>query len=296
MKSLNLTKLKLILRLTRWQQHVPFTIPLTLVGSLLAVSGAGTNLDWRLLTVLIANVLSMSFAFIINDVEDAPDDKLDPIKTKSNVISSELVTETEGNYAAIATGFAALVFYGLSGGWAFLWGFVTVLVCYLYSARPIRLKSKPVTDVISHAFMLSGLLVMTGYFAYATSPRVGWYVILCATFFSAYGQFYQQIVDYEVDKKAGLKNTVVLLGPAKTKFLMYLASIGGIFCLVMAVILGAFPAWLGVVVAVAVGVCALVDWRTDMRGYSTDFTGSLQKPILIIFNVAMLMWLVHLIS
>ena len=90
------SKINGVIRLSRWREHVPFTIPLTLVGSLLATEVTQTSVDWRVFAVLIANVLAMSFAFMINDVEDAPDDALNPKKKLHNVISSEILTRREG--------------------------------------------------------------------------------------------------------------------------------------------------------------------------------------------------------
>ena len=195
------SKLSGLIRLTRWREHVPFTIPLTIIGAMLAVQANAVSVDWRLAAVLVANVLAMSFAFMINDVEDAPDDALNPKKRLHNVISSGVLTRREGLFYTWLTFIIALVLYALGSGWTLLWGAVTLVMCYLYSAHPFRLKARPVTDVLSHALMLSGLLVMTGYFIYGSYPGVAWYVIAAATLFSAYGQFYNQIDDYEVDNK-----------------------------------------------------------------------------------------------
>ena len=85
-------------------------------------------------------------------------------------------------------------------------GGLTLALCYLYSAHPFRFKARPISDVLSHALMLSGLLIAAGYFTYDADPGAVWLVIAAASLFSAYGQFYNQVVDYDVDKAAGLKN------------------------------------------------------------------------------------------
>ena len=43
-----------LVRLTRWKEYVPFVIPLTILGALLAARPHGTLLDWRLAAVMSA--------------------------------------------------------------------------------------------------------------------------------------------------------------------------------------------------------------------------------------------------
>jgi len=285
------TKLSGILRLTRWREHVPFTIPLTLAGGLLATQAIQSTVDWRLFAVIIANILAMSFAFMINDVEDAPDDALNPKKKMHNVISSGVLTRREGWTVTWLTCVISLVLYGISGIWTLILGGVTLALCYLYSAHPFRLKARPVTDVVSHALMLSGLLVMTGYFAYDAMPNNAWLVIIAAILFSAYGQFYNQVDDYEVDKKAGLKNTVVLIGKTPTLILSYVCLIGALACMGIAITQGLFPSWLGTILIIGIVTTIIFPWELDMRGNPASDGGNIQRPALIVANMITLAWL-----
>lgn len=280
-----------VVRLSRWREHVPYTIPAVVGGAMIAVYQTGGALDFRLLAVAIASILAMSFAFIINDVEDAPDDALDPQKKLHNVISSGILSPREGALLAWLTFVASLLFYGLAGGWPLFWGGMILALSYLYSAHPFRFKARPVTDVVSHALMLSGLLVMVGYFTYSDAFGVGWYMIAAATLFSAYGQFYNQVDDYDVDKAAGLKNTVVLLGKRGTMTLMYLCAIGAVIFMCMAILGGAFPLWLGPVAIITIFTMALFRWEIDMRGKKAEGSGLIQIPGLVLANIVILLWL-----
>lgn len=280
-------------RLTRWREHVPYTIPLVVAGAMLAVHLSDAQLDWRLLAVVLANIGAMNFAFIINDVEDAPDDALNPDKKNRNVISSGVLSRREGYVLALFTFGTSLALYSIGGWWSLGIGGVTLALCYLYSAHPFRLKARPITDVASHVMMLSGLIIMSGYLSYSRDLSVAWLVIVAAILFSAYGQFYNQIEDYEVDKEAGLRNTVVLIGKRNTIVLMYGSLIGALICMVVAALNGAFPAWLGTVAVIAVFTSALFTWDSDMRGNPTAGSGAAQKPSLLIANVVMLMWMAH---
>ncbi len=284
-------KIAAAIRLTRWNEHVPFTIPLSLIGSLLAIEATGAEVDWRVFSVIAANILSMSFAFVINNIADAPDDALSPQKKRRNVISNGVMTSREGWLLATLTLVCALLLYARSGIWALAIGGVTLILCFLYSAHPFRLKARPVTDVLSHALMLSGLLMMTGYFAYDTDPQVAWLVILAAILFSAYGQFYNQIDDDEVDKSAGLQNTVVLLGKSLTRLLSFASLVGALLCMVSAILYGLFPPWLGTFLIIGFLIVVMFPWEFDMRGNLATDGGNVQRPGLIVANLVAMVWL-----
>lgn len=284
-------KLIAVVRLSRWREHLPFTIPLTIIGGLLAVEPEAAQVDWRLFAVLAANVLAMSFAFMVNDIEDAPDDALDQHKRRHNVISSGLLSRREGMILSALTFFSALALYGASGALALVTGAAILLLCYLYSAHPFRLKARPVSDVVSHALMLSGLLIAAGFFTYGTAPREVWLVIAAASLFSAYGQFYNQVVDYEVDKAAGLKNTAVLFGKRATSILGHLSIIIALICIMAAILHGLFPTWLGTILIIGFITTIIFPWEYDMRGNLAENGGNVQRPGLIIANLLALVWL-----
>lgn len=286
-------KWQAMVRLSRWREHVPFTLAAVVVGAMLAVHLNDGVIDWRLIPVIFANILAMSFAFMINDVADAPDDARNPVKQQRNPVSNGTLTEREGYLISWVTALASFALYAFGGGWALLWGALTLLLCYLYSAYPFRLKARPITDVTSHALMLSGLLVMTGYYTYDDTPGIAWLVILAAILFSAYGQFYNQLDDYEVDKAAGLKNTVVLLGKGGTQILMYACAAGAAISMGVAIWQNAFPVWLGPVLLITILTASLFKWETDMRGNPANGSGALQKPALLTANIVVLIWLIQ---
>ena len=286
-------KTKAILRLTRWREHVPFTIPVVVAGALMSVRLNGAALDWRLLPVLVANILAMSFAFMVNDIEDAPDDARDLRKKNHNVISSGILSYTQGISLSITTFIVALGLYALGGWKTFGNGGLTLVLCYLYSASPFRLKARPIVDVISHATMLGGLLMLSGYLIYHAYPHIGWLMILCVTLGSAYGQFYNQLDDFSVDKQVGLKNTAMLLGKRTTLVLMYGSLTGAVAAFVISVLVGIFPSWLGAVALVTIFSLSLFRWSHDMRDTAARASGQMQVPVLLAANITVLMWLVQ---
>ncbi|MBL8144853.1 MAG: UbiA family prenyltransferase, partial [Anaerolineae bacterium] len=182
--------------------------------------------------------------------------------------------------------------YALAGSYAFVIGAVTLVISHLYSWRKVRLKAWPITDIVSHSLMLSGLLFLAGYFTYGVNPGVIWFIFLGVTLFSSYGQLYNQLRDFAVDKEAGLHNTAILLGERNAKGLMYAMVLLAAICFMIGIIGGAFPAWLLIVVIVAVPVSFLFRPRKDFRGTEfVDASGAIQQQALLVFNAVALVWL-----
>lgn len=286
-----LWKMRVIRKLSRWRQHVPYTLPLVIAGALMATHNTELEIDWRLATVTLANVLAMVFAFMINDVIDAPDDARSPVKKKSNVISQGSLSIKEANMVSGGIFLLAAMLFLPGGLWSFITGLATLILSFLYSAPPFRLKARPIVDVLSHVLMLSALLMLSSYFVYSTALSSAWWVIVAVTFASAYGQFYNQLDDFETDELAGLKNTAILLGRQNTQLAMMLSAGLTVICFVMAIVSGVFPLWLGWILLVVIITLTLFRWDIDMRGNETDTSGMVQRPVLITANIVVFIWL-----
>lgn len=270
---------------------MPFVVPLTLVGALLATQLNDLSLDWRLVTVVLANVLAMSAAFVINDIEDAATDALEASKRNRNLISSGEIERETGIITARLISVFSLIFYAVSGIWALLLGAIGLCSAYMYSVEPFRLKSRPVVDLVIHALGGGSLQVLMGYLLYHNRPGEAWFVILAMAFGAAYGQLYNQLDDYDLDKAAGLQNTTMLIGKMAATSLMYVfIGIAG-FGLLIAIVNGTFPAWLGTVVVVCAVTCMMFVWNVDMRGSPTDQYGAFQVPVLLTINMTTMLWL-----
>jgi 4-hydroxybenzoate polyprenyltransferase len=283
-----------LIQLTRWKEYVPFVVPLTIVGALMAARPHDTLLDWRLIAVTLANILAVAYAFMINDIEDAPDDARDPARAARNPITSGRIPPSIGYRATRIVALVTLVLYALGGVWVLAIGIGTLLLSHLYSWRPVRLKAWPVTDILSHSLMLSGLLLLAGYFIYHSDPGIVWFVAAAATLVSVYGQLYNQLRDYDMDKAAGLFNTAIILGQANTKRVMYLTIGLAATCLLAAIVQGAFPIWLGLVVLVSLPISMLFRPRSDMRGtVAVEASGMMQVQAIISLNLIIAVWLLE---
>lgn len=286
-----------LIRLSRWKEYVPFVIPLTVLGGLLAARPNNVLLDWRLIVVTAANILAVAYAFMINDIEDAPDDARDPDRAARNPITMGEIEVRFGYAACRAVAAVTLILYAMGGFWALVIGIATLLLSHLYSWRPVRLKAWPITDIVSHSLMLSGLLLLAGYFTYHGEPGIVWFVAAAVTLISVYGQLYNQLRDYDMDKAAGLYNTAIILGESNTKIAMYAAvALAGV-CFLTAIIQGAFPLWLGLVVLISIPISIVLSPKTDMRGgKAVDVSGGMQVQSLMVANLTVGVWLVWVIA
>lgn len=290
-------QIKGLIQLTRWREHVTFVIPLTILGALLAIQNSGAALDWRLIAVTLANILAVAYAFMINDIEDAPDDARDPARAIRNPIASGRIPMRMGYAAGALVVLASFLLYLPGGTTVTLIGVATLILSHLYSWKPVRLKAYPVTDVVSHSLMLSGLLMVAGYYIYHNDPGLVWLVVAAVTLFSVYGQLYNQLRDYAMDKAAGLHNTAIILGEGVTRWVIYGVIGLALICMLAAIFQGVFPLWLGVALIVSIGVSLLFNSNTDMRGSEfVDAGAKMQVRALIAVNLTMIIWLVAVLA
>ncbi len=287
-------KMRGVIRLTRWKEYVPFVIPVTALGAILAVQPQGIALDWRLGAVIVANILAVAYAFMINDIEDAPDDAREAHRAARNPVASGELTPIQGWLASGGVAAITLMLYALAGIWPFVIGLLTLALCHLYSWKPVRLKAWPVTDILSHSLMLSGLLFLSGYFAYGNNPGLVWLVALAATLISVYGQLYNQLRDYDMDKAAGLNNTAIVVGKRNAQLLMYSSVAVALLLMLYAVYMQVIPLW---IVAVPLVVAPIFMFtrvpKGDMRGgAAADASGNVQVQFLVLANLTIAVWLI----
>ena len=287
-------KVRGVIRLTRWKEYVPFVIPVTAMGAILAVQSQNKSLDWRLLIVLLANILAVGYAFMINDIEDAPDDAREAHRAARNPVASGELTPLQGWVASGGVAVVTLILYAVAGVWPFVIGLLTLALSHFYSWKPVRLKAWPVTDILSHSLMLSGLLFLSGYFAYGNTPGLVWLVALAATLISVYGQLYNQLRDFDMDKAAGLNNTAIVVGKRNAQLLMYSSVAVALLLMVYSVYMQVIPLWILIVPLIITPIFFFSKKpATDMRGTATtDASGAMQVQFIVIANATIAVWLI----
>jgi 4-hydroxybenzoate polyprenyltransferase len=118
-------------------------------------------------------------------------------------------------------------------------------------------------------------------------------VVLAMMLVSSYGQLYNQLRDYEMDRAAGLYNTTIMLGKRATYVLMYAALVAATGLLIYALIIGLIPWWLIGVVVTSIPLIYLFRSRADARGGdAADLSGTVQLQVLMAANVAVIVWMI----
>ena len=207
-------KLKGILALTRWTEIYDFTISIALIG----VIASESKFNWNFLLIILANFLTICFAFMINDIEDAEEDAQDIHKAKRNPISNKSLTKKEGYFYTTIVGvigFLIYLWYSFQNKniTVLLVGISLFVVNFLYSWRKVRLKGIPIIDVLAHMYMLSGGLFLAAYFSQKQDlSQIGLSIFLLLSIASAYGQLDNETRDYENDVRTHMKTTATVLG------------------------------------------------------------------------------------
>lgn len=277
-----------LLKLTRFDEYVCFVIITTLLG----IASAGGHLSWRFLIVVLANWMAVGFAFMINDIEDAPDDALSSSKINRNPISAGLIKPKTARIWTFIVGAVAAVLFALLGTWPLIFGLFSLILGYLYSYLGVRLKTIAILDVLSHCLMLAGLQFLTGYFTFTTVINRDWFwpflFVVCV---SMYGELYNEIRDFEGDQAAQLRHTAIVLGSRSSHTLMlavlFLGILSGIVSLLL---IDLIPLWVFVLMAVLSVLFVLPPVLKLRRGNSSiEIQNAFQKPLERAAAVALLM-------
>lgn len=237
-----LKQLKGLLRLTRYRDFLAFATIDTLLGAI----AAEAPLSWKLILVLLANLLAVCFAFMINDVEDAEDDALNPHKVNRNPVSSKDITARSGYLASFGVAAFSAIAYAFLGWVPFIIGIISLLTGFFYSWRPVRFKNMFLFDMVSHCLMLAGFQYLPAFYAFQSQMTVKGFVpfvfLIC---FSLYGELFNELRDLEHDLQAGLRHTAATLGYQATYRLMIIIALLGVVCGVISLFfIKLLPFWL----------------------------------------------------
>jgi 4-hydroxybenzoate polyprenyltransferase len=282
------SQLKATVALMRLREVVPFVLVTTLLGA--NVGGAWPGL--RLLVVLLGNLLAVAFAFMFNDVEDAPDDALTPAKAARNPISAGRLSPRTGYGASLAIAIGGLSLYAALGLWPLALGGLCLALGWLYSWRRVRLKAIPVADLISHGLMLAALQFLCAYTAFQPGGRPWLAPCLFVVAISMYGQLFNQLRDLDGDRQAGVNHTVARIGRRTAYILMILLLLVALALLALSVWQGSMPLWtMGLAAGLAPVMLIVPVRRAWLAGPVAAPQVPFHEPLLLLFVIVLLAWL-----
>jgi len=200
-----------ILILARLEAYMPVCFLSTMVG--LNIAGGSHNLA-SLFIIGLANMFAMASTCAFNDAEDAPEDKL--ARSTRNIIALGKASKSTGYIVAVGSGIISLSLAIIAGGTVFLIIATLIVIAFLYSWRPVRLKAMPFWDLSTHAIM-GGLMFLSSAWSYG----IFWdgHVLSVCLIFSlgiCLALLAHQLYDYEDDIAAKITTTVVVLGKRTT--------------------------------------------------------------------------------
>lgn len=263
--------------LLRLSASFPNALVLTLVGILVS----GGHLGFLALAVFIANWLTPAFACAINDVEDAEDDMMEPKKAKRNPICNGMLTKKEGYIISLSYGFIAAIIYVIIGIWVknievVLFGVGGVIVSFLYSWKPVRLKSIPIIDLFAHGYMLSTAQFLVANLAFnPTFSPIGIILVVASYLISIHGDLENENRDFEVDKKAKINNTAQLIGNYKVsrivQYIIMALFIGTILFVLLNTTIDLNLIWIGFGLAIIIFITLII--LKQLKIYKESFMG-----------------------
>ena len=183
-------------------------------------------LNWHNASILLAIACTYWLGFAYNDYRDAPHDALDETKGRNNFFVACQIPRKWVILSLFALSFVlalgAFILFDLRG---LLVAAVSLPVIWAYSGRPIRLKSRPGLDLLTHTFFVETYpyavtLLLLG----VAWSRLDVALVVIFFFGSLSAQLEQQVADYEIDARTE-PNFTTRLGPGRTMHLLRLTTI-----------------------------------------------------------------------
>jgi 4-hydroxybenzoate polyprenyltransferase len=207
LKGLNIYN---ILTLARLEAYMPVCFFSTIVG--LHIADSPHRLT-SLLVIGLANTFAMMATCAFNDAEDTPEDIL--ARSTKNVIALGSASKNTGYLIAATAAIISLSLSIIAGITVFLIILAFIVIAFLYSWRPVRMKAMPFWDLSTHAIMGSLMFLSS-----AWSSGILWegHVLSVCLIFSlgiVLALLAHQLYDYEDDIATKITTTAVALGKRK---------------------------------------------------------------------------------
>ena len=222
--------INILLKLLRIKEHsrvseIPWVLRLVLIFPLIFLISPQNLFSYKTIVVFLANVFLTAFIYVFNDVEDAEDDYHDLKKRERNPIANGELTKKQGYLISFSFLFIGLSLLFTISYLVFLVGFALVSVGLAYSWKPMRLKSIPIIDIVSHAIALGVLQLSTTYLAFRSFNLQFISLLMIIMPFSMGVDILQELRDFKIDKKTKINNIVQKFGKFDPRKLLVVLSI-----------------------------------------------------------------------
>lgn len=201
----------------------PIFWPSTFLTFLTGVVFSGSEIDVE--AILFACLWAFPYSLWIcsvNDYYDFDTDKINQFKGKLSGAKPKLTEKRFLIFLAIASLLAIMIPTVLFASFAsLLWSLSAIIVVFLYSSPPVRLKTRPIIDSLSNGIFVASVF-LTGYFHNANISTISNSSALAAIAFvlgvSAI-HILGALRDYTPDKTTGITTVAIFLGQKKSALL-----------------------------------------------------------------------------
>jgi len=174
----------------------------------------------RTVIIFFANLFLTAFVYAFNDVEDAADDYYILEKRKRNPIANGDLTKTQGYLISFLLLLIGLFLLLIISPLVFFFGLALALVGFFYSWKPVRFKSMPFIDLVSHVICLGVLQFFITYLAFRSFDLFLIPFLMIIVPFSLMVEIFFELRDFNVDKKTNIRNTIQRFGRSNIKKLL----------------------------------------------------------------------------
>ena len=214
--------MRVLARLTRIRAYL---LTLFSIIALIFLISPQNLFSTKTVIVFFANLFLTAFVYAFNDVEDAADDYNILEKRKRNSVANGDLSGTQGyviSFLLLLIGLSLLV---IISPLVFFFGLVLALVGFFYSWKPVRFKSIPFIDLISHVICLGGLQFFITYLTFRSFDLFVIPFLMIILPFSLMVEILYELRDFNVDKNTNIRNTIQRLGKFDIKKLLIASGV-----------------------------------------------------------------------
>lgn len=161
---------------------------------------------------MISTFFIMSLTFAMNNYYDADSDRGNPRRMSVNAIASGIISKKTGILLLSMFFIIPLIACSLLGDIKIiLFCLLLLFMGWAYSAPPLRIKGRPILDVVWHFFGFF-LYVLWGALIAGSFGLIIWLIAISVGLFSCIFQVCNHILDYTFDKETGTRTFAVWAG------------------------------------------------------------------------------------
>ena len=170
---------------------------------------------------LVTVLLYLAFSFAINNCFDYEGDKLGD-KISKNPVASGIIGQREGVIQSVLIALTGVTLTFLwFDGYTFGLYFVMILLSGAYSIPPLRLKSVPFMDMMSHGLFFGALIILYGISVTQGFGGGTYYLVGSIFVFSLILELRNHIDDAPEDYASNVDTTVTKIGLVRSNKLLY---------------------------------------------------------------------------